>query len=118
MELNIFLKEEHLEFLKQIETEFSINGIEKTIHILIEEIIKNYDSKIVFDEIRCVGGCLSNDEFVKVKLDDSLISKMRDIFKQYDFEDYDTEEQELSKVVRCIVNFADQECDMNDVISV
>ena len=116
MELNISIKEEHGEFLNEVRNEFSFDGKEKTIKILVKEILDKFDYENVFGEIRCVGGCFSNDQFVKVKLDENLISEMRDIFKKYEFEDYDSEEEELSKVVRCIINFADQECELSKVL--
>ncbi len=81
MELNIGIKEEQEEFLKQTMNEYSKDGIEKIIQVLSKEIIEKFDKKIVFGEIRCVGSCFSNDKFIKVELDDDLISKMKDIFK-------------------------------------
>ena len=45
MELKIGIKEEHEEFLNQIGNEFSLDGIEKTIQILVVEILKKFDSK-------------------------------------------------------------------------
>ena len=118
MELNIGIKEEQEEFLKQTLNEYSIDGIEKIIQVLSKEIIEKFDKKIVFGEIRCVGSCFSNDKFIKVELDDDLISKMKDIFKLFDFEDYDSEEEELSKVIRCIINYSEQECDMREVLDI
>ena len=115
MKLNIGIKEEQEEFLKQVGSEYSIDGLEKIIQILSKEMIEKFDKQMVFGEIRCVGSCFSNDKFIKVELDDDLISEMKDIFKQYDFEDYDSEEEELSKVIRCVINFSEQECDMNKV---
>ena len=118
MELNIGIKEEQEEFLKQTLNEYSIDGIEKIIQVLSKEIIEKFDKKIVFGEIRCVGSCFSNDKFIKVELDDDLISKMKDIFNQYDFEDYDSEEEELSKVIRCVINYSEQDCDMSKVFEI
>ena len=116
MELNIGIKEEQEEFLKQVMNEFSIDGIEKIVQILSKKMIEKFDKQIVFGEIRCVGSCFSNDKFIKVEFGDDLISEMKDIFKQYDFEDYDSEEEELSKVVRCIINYSEQECEMSEVL--
>ena len=115
MELNIGIKDEQKEFLTQTTNDYSLSGIEKTIQLLVKEMLNNFDSKIVFGEVRCVGECFSNDQFLKVKFDENDIEKMKDIFLQYDFEDYDSEEEELSKVIRCILIFADQECDLNKI---
>ena len=42
---------------------------------------------------------------------------MKEIFQQFDFEDYDSEEEELSKIIRSIINFADQEGDLNKIFT-
>ena len=42
---------------------------------------------------------------------------MKEIFQQYEFEDYDSEEEELSKIVRSMRNFADQEADLDKLYS-
>ena len=115
MELNIGIKDEQKEFLKQTATEFSLSGIEETIQLLVKEMLNKFDNQIVFGEVRCVGECFSNDEFLKVKLDEKDIAIMKNIFLEYDFEEYDSEEEELSKVIRCIIIFADQECDLNKI---
>ena len=115
MELNIGIKDEQKEFLVKTVNDFSLSGIEEIIQALVKEILNKYDSKIVFEEVRCVGECFSNDQFIKVKFDENVITKMKYIFSQYDFEDYDSELEELSKVIRCIIIFADQECDLSRI---
>ena len=42
---------------------------------------------------------------------------MKEIFQQYDFEDYDSDEEKLSKIVRSIINYVDQEADMDKLFS-
>ena len=111
MEINIGIKDEQKEFLTKTVNEYSLSGIEETIQLLVKEMVNKYDSKNVFEEVRCVGECFSNDQFIKVKLDGKDIEKMKDIFRQYDFEDYESEEEELSKVIRCIISYVDKECD-------
>ena len=108
MELNINLKDEQKEFLDQVVVELSLVGIEEAIHGLVKKILNQYDNENVFGEIRCVGGCFSNDESVKLELEDELIREMQDIFGKYDFEDYDSEEEQLGKIIRSIINFADE----------
>jgi len=115
MELNIGIKDEQKEFVNKTANDFSLSGIEETIQLLVKEMLNKFDSQIVFGEVRCVGECFSNDQFLKIKLEEKDIDKMKDIFLQYDFEEYDSEEEELSKVIRCIIIFADQECDLNKI---
>ena len=117
MKLNLSLKEQQKEFMDQVVSNFSLGEIEISIQYLVREILKENDNENVFGEIRCVGGCYSVDQPIQVELDDELISKMREVFQQYDFEDYDSEEEELSKIVRSIINFADQEGDLNKIFT-
>ena len=42
-------------------------------------------------------------------MDDTDYNKLKQIFKDYDFEDYDSEEEEVSKTIRCIINFIEEE---------
>ena len=34
---------------------------------------------------------------------------MMKLFQKYDFDDYDSEEEEISKIIRSMINFADEE---------
>ena len=113
MKINIILKDEQKEFLDQVINDFSFNNAESSIQSLVSEILDNYDHTNVFGEIRCIGGCFSTDETISVELEDDQVLKMKEIFRQYEFEDYDSEEEELSKIVRSMINFADQEAELD-----
>ena len=69
----------------------------------------------IFGEIRCVGQCRSPDQSIPVELEDEAIATLKEIFQQYDFDDYDSEEEELSKPIRCMINFADQDGDLSSI---
>ena len=84
---------------------------------LVSKILEKNDNENVFGEIRCIGGCFSTDQTISVELEDEQVLKMKEIFKQYDFEVYDSEEEELSKIVRSIINYADQEADVEKLFS-
>ena len=115
MKFNISLKDQQKEFLDQVVSDFSLGEIEISIQNLVKEILNQDDNENVFGEIRCIGGCFSTDQSIEVELEDELISKMREIFQQYDFEEYDSEEEELSKIVRSMINYADQEGDLKNI---
>ena len=117
MKINILIKDEQLDFLGQIISEHSVKDVETTIQSLVGVILDNHDLENVFGDIRCVGGCFSTDEKITVELDDDHVLKMKEIFKQYEFDDYESEEEELSKIVRSIINYADQEVDLVKIFS-
>ena len=117
MKININLKDEQKEFLDQVINDYSLDNTETSIQSLVSEILKNYDNENVFGEIRCIGGCFSTDETISVELEDEQVLKMKEIFQQYEFEDYDSEEEELSKIVRSMINYADQEAELDKLFS-
>ncbi len=117
MKINIHLKDEHKEFLDQVINDHSLKNTESSIQSLVIEILENHEHENVFGEIRCIGGCFSTDDTISVELNDEHLSKMKEIFKKYEFENYDSEDEELSKIVRSIINYADQEVDLEKLFS-
>ena len=117
MKINILLKDEQKEFLDKVIKDYSLKDSGTSIKYLVSEILDNYDHENVFGEIRCIGGCFSTDVTISVELEDKQVLKMKEIFKQYEFEDYDSEEEELSKIVRSMINFADQEAELDKLFS-
>jgi len=117
MKINIHLKDEQKDFLDQVINEHSLKNIETSIQSLVSVILGNHEHENVFGEIRCIGGCFSTDETISVELEDEQVIKMKEIFQQYDFEDYDSNEEELSKIVRSMINYVDQEADLDKLFS-
>ena len=48
-------------------------------------------------------------------MDDETVSKIKGIFQKYDFDDYDSEEEEISKIIRSMINFVDEEEDIKTI---
>ena len=117
MKINIILKDEQKEFLDQLMNDYSLKNMQTSIQSLVSEILDNHDHENVFGEIRCIGGCFSTDEAISVELEDEQVLKMKEIFKQHEFEDYDSEDEELSKIVRSMINYVDQEADLDKLFS-
>ena len=117
MKINVILKDEQKEFLDHVMNNYSLKNIETSIQSMVSVILDNHDHENVFGEIRCIGGCFSTDETISVELEDEQVLKMKEIFQKYDFEDYDSDEEELSKIVRSMINFVDQEADLDNLFS-
>ena len=117
MKINILLKDEQKAFLDQVIIDHSLKNAETSIQSLVSDILENHDHENVFGETRCNGGCFSADEKISVELEDEKVLKMKEIYNKYDFEIYDSEEEELSKIVRSIINYADQEADIEKIFS-
>ena len=112
MKVKITLKEAQKECLDKVKSDLSLENHEKTIHKLIHGIFELNQDDEVFGDYRCLGDCYSTDQSVKIELDDETVSKIKDIFKKYEFDDYHSEEEEISKIIRSMINFVDEEEDI------
>ena len=117
MKINVTLKGKHQEFLNQVVRDYSLGGTDQAIQSLIQYFLSQNGHDQIFGEIRCVGQCRSPDQSILVELEDEAIATLKEIFQQYDFDDYDSEEEELSKPIRCMINFADQDGDLSAIFS-
>ena len=109
MKVNITLKDPQKECLDKVTSDLSLENNEKTIHKLVHGIFELNQNDDVFGDYRCVGDCYSTEQSVEIELDDETDSKIKVIFQKYDFDDYDSEEEEISKIIRSMINFADEE---------
>lgn len=109
MRVKVTLKDPQKECIDKITSDFSLQNNENTIHKLIHGISELNQDDDVFGEYRCVGDCYSTDQSIAVELDDETVSKIKDIFQKYDFDAYDSEEEEISKIIRSMINFSEEE---------
>ena len=117
MKVNITLKDQQKECLDKVTSDLSLENNEKTIHKLIHGIFELNQTDDVFGNYRCVGGCYLTEQSVEIELDDETVSKIKDIFQKYDFDDYDSEEEEISKIIRSMINFVDEEEDIKTIFT-
>ena len=45
-------------------------------------------------------------------MDEDDFNKLKEIYQGYGFNEYGSEEEEISKTIRCIINFVEQEPDL------
>ena len=109
MKVNITLKDPQKECLDKVTSDISLENNEKTIHKLIHGIFELNQNDDVFGDYRCVGDCYLTEQSVEIELDDETVAKIKGIFLKYVFDDYESEEEEISKIIRSMINFADEE---------
>ena len=116
MKVKITLKDPQKECLDKVTSDPSLGNNENTIHKLIHGIFELNQNDDVFGDYRCVGDCYTTEQSVEIELDDETVSKIKGIFQKYDFDDYDSEE-EISKIIRSMINFADEEEDIKTIFT-
>ena len=110
MKFKLFLKETHLDILKNLGKTYKINNKEELIKRCILTALKLNKNDLIFDDIReqCIT-CFSSEPQFDLDINDIDYNNLKKIFNYYDFNSYDTEEEEVSKTIRCIINFLDEE---------
>ena len=113
MKFKLFLKNSHLDMLKDLSKKYDIHNKEELIKKCIKTALKIDDNDLIFDEIReqCIT-CYTSEPQFELEIDDVDYNNLKKIFKYYDFDSYDTEEEEVSKTIRCIINFFNEEPDL------
>ena len=87
-----------------------------------EEIIKQYvnsalqlqDNDPIFGAVKQQrgDGCFASEPQFEIDMDEADSNKLRQIYKDYDFMEYGTEEEEISKTIRCIIKFIEEKPDL------
>ena len=88
-----------------------------------QDIVKKYvkaaiqlnDDDLIFGSAReqCGGGCFASEPYFEIEMDEDDFNKLKSVYENqsYEFEEYDSEEEEISKTIRCILNFVDYQPD-------
>ncbi|MAH88457.1 MAG: hypothetical protein CMJ06_00155 [Pelagibacterales bacterium] len=105
------LKEPHLEVINDLKEKFSISNNKEMVDKCIKSalVIKNNDSIFSGIKEKCSGGCFASEPQFEIEINEDIFVKLKKIFSENDFDDYKTEEEEVSKVIRCIINFFEEE---------
>ena len=76
--------------------------------------IKFKKDDLIFSTIKekCRGGCFASEPQFEVELTEDIFIKLKKIYTENSFDDYRTEEEEIGKVIRCIINFFEDEPDL------
>lgn len=114
MKINLSLKDTHLDIIADLKKLHSIESDEEIVKICLKTALnlQNDDSIFGSERENCKGGCFSSEPQFEIEIDDSDFSRLKKVFENYDFSEYETEEEEVSKTIRCIINFFEEEPDL------
>lgn len=114
---NLNLKEPQLLIINNLKKNFSIISNKEMINKCIKSALNLNKDDLIFGVIKekCRGGCFASEPQFKFEISKDIFVYLQKIYKENDFNDYKTEEEEVSKVIRCIINFFE---DRPDLISI
>ena len=107
MKLNVSLKEPNIKFIETIKSKRTKSSSQEIILTFIKSALKISEPDLIFgpEKEKCSGGCFAAEPQIELDIDIDDFEKLKNIYKSYNFDDYDSEEEEVSKVIRCIINF-------------
>ena len=111
---NLNLKEPQLEALNDLKEKFSITSNKEIVNRCIKSALNLKKDDLIFStkKEKCSGGCFASEPLFEVELTEDIFNKLKKIYTDNDFDDYKTEEEEIGKVIRCIINFFEDEPDL------
>ena len=111
---NLNLKEPQLEALNDLKEKFSIASNKEIVNRCIKSALNLKKDDLIFSTIKekCSGGCFASEPLFEVELTEDIFNKLKKIYTDNDFDDYKTEEEEIGKVIRCIINFFEDKSDL------
>ena len=111
---NLKLKEPHLEALNDLKEKFSVTSNQEMVNRCVKSALNLNNDNLIFSTIKekCSGGCFASEPQFEIELNEDIFIKLKKIYTENDFDDYKTEEEEIGKVIRCIINFFEDEPDL------
>ena len=108
---NLNLKEPHLEIINDLKENFSITSNKEMVSKCIKSALNLNKDDLIFSTIKekCSGGCFASEPQFEIEMNEDIFFQLKKIYTKNDFNDYKTEEEEVSKVIRCIINFFEDE---------
>ncbi len=107
MKFKLSLKDAHASYIEEFKGKESVSSNEEVVRKFVEAALKINDDKLIFGTEReqCNGECFASEPRFEVDIEDEQYFQLKKIYENYDFDQYDSEEEEVSKTVRCIINF-------------
>ena len=114
MKINLSLKDTHLDIIDDLKKKHSISSNEEIVKRCLKSALQLQNDDFIFgsDRENCKGGCFSSEPQFEFEIDEDDFNKLKKVYQNYDFSEYETEDGEISKTIRCIINFIEEEPDL------
>ena len=108
------LKEPQSEVINYLKKKLSISSEKEIVVRCIMSALNLNKNDLIFSPAKekCRGGCFASKPRFEINIDEDIFNQLQKIYKQNEFDDYKSKEEEVSKVIRCIINFFKDETDL------
>ena len=115
MKFSLFLKDTHMKVIEKLKEKHSGTSDQDIVKKYVKAAIQLNDDDLIFGSAREQGGggCFASEPYFEIEMDEGDFNKLKSVYENqsYEFEEYDSEEEEISKTIRCILNFVDYQPD-------
>lgn len=113
MKFNLSLKDSNSWVIDELKEKHSSSSGEEIVKKYVKSALQLQDSDLIFGTVReqCGEGCYASEPQFEVDMDEDDFNKLKQIYKDYGFMGYNTEEEEISKTIRCIIKFIEENPD-------
>ena len=108
------LKEPQLEIIDYLKNRFSISSDKEMVNKCIKSALNLNKNDLIFSSLKekCRGGCFASEPQFDIDINEDHFIQLQKIFIENEFDNYKTKEEQVSKVIRCIINFFKDEPDL------
>ena len=113
MNINLSLKDTHVMIIERLKEKHSIASNEETVSRYVASALHHGDLESIFGTPReqCGAGCFEAEPRFEINIEDADYDRLGKIYQDYAFQPYLTKDEEISKTIRCIFNFVEEEPD-------
>ena len=108
------LKEPQLDIINYLKNRFSISSDREMVNKCIKSALNLKKNDLIFSSVseKCRGGCFASEPQFEIFINEDIFIQLLKIYTENEFDNYRTNEEEVSKVIRCIINFFKDETDL------
>ena len=113
MKINLSLKDSHSWVIDELKEKHSSSSDEEIVKRYVASALQLKNNDLIFGTVReqCGEGCYASEPQFEIDLDDNDFRELKQIYDDYDFMGYSSEEEEISKTIRCIIKFIEENPD-------
>ena len=113
MKISLSLKDSHLWTLDALKEKNAVSSNEEIVRRCVSSVLKSEDRDSVFGTVResCGEGCFAAEPHFEVELDEQDFLELQKVYSTYGFQGYNSVDEEISKTIRCIIKYIEEEND-------
>ena len=113
VKVNLSLKDSHVMIIEGLKEKHSIASSEEIVSRYVSSALRHGDLESIFGTPReqCGAGCFDAEPRFEINVEDADYERLGRIYEDYAFQPYVTKDEEISKTIRCVLNFVEEEPD-------